>query len=351
MNVLTQPYKRRSNPAEDHYLTTLVEPYDLLKRVREAGAGDAVNLTAFLRAHPDGRALLWALKNNRTGRTQWPRLTPNDLVLFYGNSYVYAYGRVTAKAFWPGNSHIWPVDSDWDFLYSLRDLAVIPEGSRPRTRDLRTALSNFSAQPAQLHDLAALGTDEEEVVSRLGIDLDAMPVVALPPMPPVQQVPAPTPKLVLPTLGPLGRPATGQDFTGLQQPQNPVSPGWQAIERGTLAHQQVLLQLQQLVEMAGHECYYGVSGCNFDLSWTAASITYICEIKSLTAQNESDQIRLGLGQVLGYRWTARQARPTEALRAVLVTEAEPKDQAWVHICNHVDVTLTWPDRLVADLGL
>lgn len=248
MSIVTQPYRRPSDARLDHYLTTLTSPYDLAGRVDEVGASDLVNLTAFLRAHPTGEARIWALRDNRVGRSVWPAMRRNDLVLFYGNGQVYAQARVTAKVYWPSNAYIWPEGVDWDYLYSLRDFSLIPEADRPRTSDLRAALANFSVQPAQLHDLAALVTSEAEVADALGLTFVAQGA----PLPEAQVAAQALPSVQAPALpaeGPLGRPATGQTFSGLTIPQNPVTPGWQAIERGTLAHQQVLLQLQQLVEM------------------------------------------------------------------------------------------------------
>ncbi len=38
-----------------------------------------------------------------------------------------------------------------------------------------------------------------------------------------------------------------------------------------------------------------------DLAWVVNGTVYVCEVKSLTARNERQQLRLGLGQVLHYR--------------------------------------------------
>ena len=40
---------------------------------------------------------------------------------------------------------------------------------------------------------------------------------------------------------------------------------------------------------------------NFDLAWQKDRTVFVAEVKSITAENEEHQLRLGLGQVLQYR--------------------------------------------------
>ncbi|SFP61484.1 hypothetical protein SAMN05660464_3695 [Geodermatophilus dictyosporus] len=128
VNVLTQPYGRPEQKlsAQDNFLVTLHQPFDLAGAVQQQAAGQ-VSLTNFLRAHPTGAAHIWALSNNHIGQRVWPAIQPDDLVLFYGNGQVYAYGFVTSKVHWPGNSFIWPSGADWDYIYSLRDFQLVPK--------------------------------------------------------------------------------------------------------------------------------------------------------------------------------------------------------------------------------
>lgn len=285
-NVLTQPYRRPPVAAEDNYLRTLDQPFDLAAAVRKHGQGQ-VALAAFLRAHPSGAATVWALANNSVGPRVWRATQPGDLVLFYGNREVYAYGFVSSKVYWPQNDAIWPSGTDWDYVYSLRDFHAVPAGTRPSTNALRPLLGKSSAQSAQLHDMSTRGTTAVSVFH----------------------------------------------------------------ERGALAHQQVVFQLQQLIAGRGHTPLYGEPQLNFDISWTDAHATYVVEVKSLTLQNQADQITLGLGQVLDYRWTYSAAQPDVTIKAVLVTETEPIDARWVDVCAAVGVLLTWPERMAADLDL
>jgi hypothetical protein len=44
---------------------------------------------------------------------------------------------------------------------------------------------------------------------------------------------------------------------------------------------------------------------NFDLAWEADGTVFVAEIKSIADDNEEEQLRLGLGQVLRYRHLCR----------------------------------------------
>ena len=80
----------------------------------------------------------------------------------------------------------------------------------------------------------------------------------------------------------------------------------------------------------------------FDAGWRASSVNWIAEVKSITASSETQQMRLGLGQLLEYR--ARIAAHTGKPKAALVLSKEPSDPAWSDVCAAVGVLLTWaPD--------
>jgi hypothetical protein len=80
----------------------------------------------------------------------------------------------------------------------------------------------------------------------------------------------------------------------------------------------------------------------FDLGWRIDDFLWIAEVKSLPAGSESQQLRLGLGQVLDYRHALR--GPDRAVRAAVVVERRPQDIRWIEVCAAVDVLLVWPDR-------
>jgi len=80
---------------------------------------------------------------------------------------------------------------------------------------------------------------------------------------------------------------------------------------------------------------------NYDLAWQLDGATFVAEVKSLTKQNEEQQMRLGLGQVLRYRQRFQDlGRP---MIAVLAVERCPSDPSWIRLCESVGVVLTWPD--------
>jgi hypothetical protein len=78
----------------------------------------------------------------------------------------------------------------------------------------------------------------------------------------------------------------------------------------------------------------------FDVGWWDEGVFWIVEVKSLHAQNESHQIRLGLGQVLDY--AHQLARRGVTARAGLAVEREPIGHHWVELCRDHGVILTWP---------
>lgn len=80
----------------------------------------------------------------------------------------------------------------------------------------------------------------------------------------------------------------------------------------------------------------------FDLAWASDSRLHIAEVKSLTAGNESEQLRRGLGQVLEYRHLLA-PRTAARPQAVLLVERKPERAHWPGVCRDVGVELLWPD--------
>ena len=153
MNILTQPYRRPTQRRDDNFAATIEQPFDLPSAVA-AHAGGQIDLTDYLTAHPNGLAPLWALANNTIGPRVWGRLSIGDLVLFYGDRHVYAYGFVDSKVHWPGNDHVWPTGTGWDWIYSLADITSLPSERQVSTDVLKQeALPRFASQQAALHEL------------------------------------------------------------------------------------------------------------------------------------------------------------------------------------------------------
>lgn len=126
---------------------------------------------------------------------------------------------------------------------------------------------------------------------------------------------------------------------GMVFPHNP-----DLIDRGTIAHMDIQDLLSDFVHSHGLVPLRPLSSDpQFDLAWRDSSSVVVCEVKSLTAENEVSQLRLGLGQVLSYIYKLNWPDAQE-IRGVLAVEREPVDGDWIDICGDNGVTLTWaPD--------
>ena len=82
----------------------------------------------------------------------------------------------------------------------------------------------------------------------------------------------------------------------------------------------------------------------YDLAWERKGSVFVAEVKSLTADNEERQLRLGLGQVLRYAHVLRTMSP-KPVRPVLAVERAPMDPTWPDLCAALDVILVWPANL------
>jgi hypothetical protein len=112
------------------------------------------------------------------------------------------------------------------------------------------------------------------------------------------------------------------------------------IDRGTAAHKAIQNRLAEFLEANGIRARQPGPGPQFDMAWESGDQFWIAEVKSVTKANETQQLRLGLGQILDYR--SKTPRPA---RAALVIEQEPSDLQWIDTCAGVGVTLCWPGHL------
>ncbi len=120
-------------------------------------------------------------------------------------------------------------------------------------------------------------------------------------------------------------------------------------DRGLKAHRRVLGLLAERVDRLGWVALEGVNtDCLYDLAWEADDTLWVAEVKSLTAENERHQLRLGLGQVLDYRdWLGSQY---PRIQAVLAVERKPTLDRWNGICESNGVILTWPNVFSRRVG-
>ena len=128
------------------------------------------------------------------------------------------------------------------------------------------------------------------------------------------------------------------------KPRDPFSVDPNVVDRYTRGHAQTQNALADFLSDHGITPNSpSPSDPDFDLGWKSGGTWFVAEVKSLTAQNEARQLRLGLGQVLDYQdaLLKRYAR----VRAVLAVERQPGDPRWVALCERHDVILVWPGTM------
>jgi hypothetical protein len=76
----------------------------------------------------------------------------------------------------------------------------------------------------------------------------------------------------------------------------------------------------------------------FDLFWLGQNGSYVCEVKSITDENEESQLRKAIGQVLRYQSQLR-ASGKECF-PVVVTDREVSDKTWYSVFNENGMILS-----------
>jgi len=151
-----------------------------------------------------------------------------------------------------------------------------------------------------------------------------------------------------------GRTSFGQPYIeargGIEAPATAVTHDWDALDRATRAHADLQNRLADLVRSRGLGPVTPRPGIDpgFDVGWRCAHGLVVAEVKTVTPQNRRQQVRLGLGQVLDYRWHLTQTQPDPVL-GVLAT-SEPMSEAEASFCTASGITPTWPDIFEESLG-
>lgn len=84
----------------------------------------------------------------------------------------------------------------------------------------------------------------------------------------------------------------------------------------------------------------GAQDPQFDLAFSTQDGTlFVVECKSLTAANETSQIRIGIGQVLDYAHRMS-ARP------LLMLSRRPTSDHWLDLAANNGISLVWPSLLI-----
>jgi hypothetical protein len=137
----------------------------------------------------------------------------------------------------------------------------------------------------------------------------------------------------------LGAPYRQVPVTGLSGSRDPFSVDPALVERGLRGHTDTQNELASVLSNAGIEPRRGLPpGPIFDLAWQKDGTVFVAEVKSTTADNEENQLRAGLGQVLRYRQHLS-ALGHDRVVAVLVPERQPRDPSWRVLCQDLGVVL------------
>lgn len=143
-------------------------------------------------------------------------------------------------------------------------------------------------------------------------------------------------------VAPMSTPYREANEAAASAPRDPFEVDPEVVDRGLIGHAMTQNLLALRAARRGFTTLSpGAGDPDFDLAWRTPTGTIVVEVKSMTATNESGQLRLGLGQVLDYAHALGGA--TSGVRPVLAVERRPVEDRWTEICSAVGVTLVWPD--------
>jgi hypothetical protein len=136
------------------------------------------------------------------------------------------------------------------------------------------------------------------------------------------------------------------------------------VDRGTTAHKDTQDALAEALKDAGLKPRSPKPvDPAFDIAWRddAGGAAFICEVKSLTEENETRQVRLAIGQVLDYVHALDSRREAgtlpphwqgvNAFRGVVALERQPAGHVhWTGLCERHGIILTWPEKYADTLA-
>jgi EVE domain len=143
--------------------------------------------------------------------------------------------------------------------------------------------------------------------------------------------------------GALGRPFRRRDEdVEVASPEGVTARDPDAAGRGLRAHHRLQNRLSDLVGAAGYTPVDPESPIDpaFDLAWFVGQTLFVVEVKSCTQDNQTQQLRMGIGQVLDYEDTLL-ARG-HAVQPVLYVEEQPADPRWSGLARRHGIQLIWP---------
>jgi hypothetical protein len=143
-------------------------------------------------------------------------------------------------------------------------------------------------------------------------------------------------------------------YVKANEKQRNVAANWltsnEALVKSTAKHNKLQNSLSTWLTKNGYEpdSTRAMDKLIVDIKWRKANIVCVCEVKTLGAE-ESNQLRLGLGQVLSYRFETKRIENLERktlVKAVLAIDKKPakNSKLWEDLCQELDVLLIWPGQ-------
>jgi hypothetical protein len=144
--------------------------------------------------------------------------------------------------------------------------------------------------------------------------------------------------------GALGRPYEPADETLPASPRqsgnDPDRSG-----RGRVAHAVTQNQLAHEIRAAGMEPRSPrPEEPQYDLAWASSGALWLCEVKSLTIENELSQMHKAIGQIIDY---AHRVEADLPVRMMIAVETQPVGDHWVAECAAQGIVLVWPAGFAA----
>jgi predicted RNA-binding protein with PUA-like domain len=143
--------------------------------------------------------------------------------------------------------------------------------------------------------------------------------------------------------GPVGRAYRRRDENvEVTSPEVVTARDPDAAGRGLRGHHRLQNRLSDLVEAAGYTPIDSEPPIDpaFDLAWFVEPTLFVVEVKSCTQDNQTQQLRLGIGQVLDYEDTLLARGYT--VQPVLYLEEQPADPRWSGLAQRHGIQLIWP---------
>lgn len=123
---------------------------------------------------------------------------------------------------------------------------------------------------------------------------------------------------------------------GERTPPIEITRNWDSLDAATSLHSATQNEIANLLQqMNVVPISPAASDPQFDLAWRRPDL-FVCEVKTTTSANRRQQIRLGLGQLVDYRY--RLQTPDASVSCVLVITSPPTSEER-EICAHVGIRL------------